>query len=127
MIRNAILGDKTYASTGYNASAIFGLNANTCSALSEAYSCLSYQRANDCVDADYGLGVLCIEYIAAATNQTVSLGEGGSPRIELVATSLSAPSPSHSSSAKDAVYFPDPVKEELTLRYFPISGQSGES
>ena len=115
-IRNAILGNGNYASLGSNAS--FGFTASTCSTLSEDYSCLDNEQEDDCVDAEYGMGVLCTRYIAAATGAEVSVSGVGSS-IELVTSSASSSSSSTSSTSPTgkAVYFPELVVAELTLRY----------
>ena len=115
-IRNAILGDGNYASLGSNAS--FGFTASTCSTLSEDYSCLDNEQEDDCVDAEYGMGVLCTRYIAAATGAEVSLsGVGSSIEVVTSSASSSSSSPSSPSPTGKAVYFPELVVAELTLRY----------
>lgn len=108
-IQNAILGDNKYFSIWYNTSTVFSSGVNTCSTLPATYSCLGNGNGDDCVDTKYGLGVLCTEYITAATGGAISLGESGSP-VELVPTS-------ESSSSKNSVYYPDQVTKESLLRY----------
>ena len=122
-IRNVILGDKNYASSGNNASAVFGFTASTCSTLSEEYSCLGNEQENNCVDAEYGMGVLCTRYIAAATGAKVALSGVGSS-VEVAASSAASSSSSLLSPplTGKAVYFPELVVAELTLRY---SGNEG--
>lgn len=123
-IRNAILGDKNYASTGYNTATIFGSDTNTCTTLSEPYSCFSNEREMDCVDADYGMGVLCVDYIAAATGEAVSLSRGNSS-VELISNFVPTSSTSWS-PGKSTVYYPDLVEKELTLRYIVDSSSGSE-
>ena len=116
-IRNAVLGDENYVSAGNNASTVFGSDSQSCSDLPEEYSCLGSGLEEDCVDADYGMGVLCAAYVAAATGENVFLSGDGSS-VELVATSAPSPSPSN------VVYFPELVMQELTLRY-PLASVEG--
>ena len=116
-VRNAILGDRNYASLENDASSLFGFDAFTCTALPEAYSCIDNgEIEEDCVDAGYGMGVLCAAYTAAATEAKVALG-GGDSSVELGVPTSTTTSSSSSSSAKDAVYYPQLVTQELTLRY----------
>ena len=116
-VRNAILGDNNYASLGNNASSLFGFDAYACTTLPEAYSCIDNgEIEEECVDADYGMGVLCAAYTAAATEENVSLG-GGDSSVELVVPTSTTASSSSSLSAEDAVYYPQEVTQELTLRY----------
>ncbi|CAN0395186.1 unnamed protein product, partial [Ectocarpus sp. 12 AP-2014] len=129
-IRNAVLGDQNFGRAGFNASSLLGVGAHGCSSLPEGLSC---SVAEECVDAENGMGVLCPSFTEAATGGLFSLADVkdeddrvGFSTVELVSSSsagstssssASASSSSSSSFATAEVYYPDLVTHELVLRY----------
>lgn len=125
-LRNAILGSSNYAAADYKAGENFSVTAHTCSTLPKDYACLpvSADEGGDsntasqsdlgadsvgCVDAESGMGVLCVSFQAEATGEVVSVA--GSAALQLVRD------PTISTNNETIFFYPIPVSQLFVLRH----------